>query len=183
MLSVASQQCYPGDFFALAIFLVDLVGKLKPSQGYTHILTAMDVFSRYLFAIPIRNASAETVAGHLFHLFMQHSYLPPTILCDLGTVFTSKMMLELCSLLEINLKFATVKHPQTIGAIERSHATVKRIMSIMRIHQLKTGIIMLILSLTHHITHLWVVHHPCYYLAEIHSNQLTIATTMLLSKT
>ena len=36
----------------------------------------------------------------------------------------------MCSLLEINLKFATVKHPQIIGAIERNHATVKRIMSI-----------------------------------------------------
>ena len=60
---------------------------------------------------------------------MQHSYLPTTILCDLGTVFTSKMMQELCSLLEIKLKFATVKNPQTIGAIERSHATVKRIIS------------------------------------------------------
>ena len=116
MLSLASQKCYPGDLLE-----VDLLGKLKPSHGYTHILTAMDVFSRYLFAIPIQNASAETVASHLFHLFMQHSYLPITILCDLGTVFTSKMMQELCSLLETNLKFAIVKHPQTIGAIERSH--------------------------------------------------------------
>ena len=71
MLSIASQQCYTGDLLE-----VDLLGKLKPSHGYTHILTAMDVLSRYLFAIPIRNASAETVASHLFHLFMQNSYLP-----------------------------------------------------------------------------------------------------------
>ena len=72
MLSVASQQCYHGDLLE-----VDLVGKLKPSHGYTHVLTAMDVFSRYLFAIPIRNASAETVASHFFiYLCNTHTCQP-----------------------------------------------------------------------------------------------------------
>ena len=176
MLSVASQQCYPGDLLE-----VDLVGKLKPSQGYTHILTAMDVFSRYLFAISIRNASAETVASQLFHLFMQHSYLPTTILCDLGTVFTSKMMQELCSLLEINLKFATIKHPQTIGVIERSHATVKRIMSIHEDSLAKdwhkyVDIATFVFNTSYHSSL------GCTPVIswQIHSNQLTIATTMLL---
>ena len=43
--------------------LLSLVGKLPDSGGFNHILTAQDVFSKYLFAIPLRNASAPNVAG------------------------------------------------------------------------------------------------------------------------
>ena len=33
---------------------IDLVGPLLESNGFTHILTEIDVFSRYLFAVPLR---------------------------------------------------------------------------------------------------------------------------------
>ena len=39
-------------------------------------------------------------------------------------------MKTLCELLEVELKLASVKHPQTIGAVERSHAIVKRFLHI-----------------------------------------------------
>ena len=39
------------------IMQIDLVGKMPvTTAGHTHILTAIDVYSRYLFAIPLRNA-------------------------------------------------------------------------------------------------------------------------------
>ena len=38
---------------------LDLVPELPPSGGYTNIVTAMDVFSRYLFAYPTSNQDAK----------------------------------------------------------------------------------------------------------------------------
>ena len=39
-------------------------------------------------------------------------------------------MSELASLLEVKLKHASLKHPQTIGAVERSHGPLKRILKL-----------------------------------------------------
>ena len=41
---------------------IDLVPELPPSGGYENIVTAMDVFSRYLFAYPTSNQDAKTFA-------------------------------------------------------------------------------------------------------------------------
>ena len=41
---------------------IDLVPELPPSEGYENIVTAMDVFSRYLFAYPTSNQDAKTIA-------------------------------------------------------------------------------------------------------------------------
>ena len=102
--SLAVDQHFPGD-----LLQVDIVGKLPDSGGFTHILTAKDVFSKYTFERPIRNASAPNVAKQLFHVFMRHSYIPKTILSDMGTVFTAKVMTELSQLLEIT----ELRHCQT----------------------------------------------------------------------
>ena len=40
----------------------DLVPGLPPSGGYENIVTAMDVFSRFLFAYATSNQDAQTVA-------------------------------------------------------------------------------------------------------------------------
>ena len=41
---------------------IDLVPELPPSDGYTNIVTAMYVFSRYLFAYPTSNQDAKIIA-------------------------------------------------------------------------------------------------------------------------
>ena len=104
---------------------IDLVEQKGPI--YKFVLSGIDVLTKYLFAVPLTNGSADTVARELVKIFFQHSYLPSTLLSDLGTNFTSKLMAELTKLLEVKLKHATLKHPQTIGVVERSHAALKRI--------------------------------------------------------
>ena len=80
--------------------------------------------------MPLTNGSADTVARELVKIFCQHSYLPSTLLSDLGTNFTSKLMAELTKLLEVKLKLAMLKHPQTIGVVERSQAALKWILKL-----------------------------------------------------
>ena len=62
--------------------------------------------------------------------FFRHSYLPKTILFDLGNSFVSELLYELTKLLEIQLEHASLKHPQTVGVVERSHSALKRILKL-----------------------------------------------------
>ena len=105
---------------------IDLVPELPPSGGYENIVTAMDVFSRYLFAYPTANQDAKTIAKVLINIMTKHTYLPTTLISDKGTAFTSHVIKEVAGVLGVTLKHATTKHAQTIGLLERSHASIKK---------------------------------------------------------
>ena len=55
----------------------------------------------------------------------RHAYLPTLIITDKGIVFVSQVIDEVAEILGISLKHATTKHAQTIGVLERAHATIK----------------------------------------------------------
>ena len=63
---------------------IDLVPELPPSGGYENIVTAMDVFSRYLFAYPTSNQDAKTIVQVLINIMTKHAYLPLTLISDKG---------------------------------------------------------------------------------------------------
>ena len=65
---------------------IDLLPNLSPS-GYENVLTAIDVFSRYLFAFPFTDASAINVAKVIIDIITKHAYLPTTLITDKGTEF------------------------------------------------------------------------------------------------
>ena len=109
---------------------IDLVPELPPSGGYTNIVTAMDVFSRYLFAYPTSNQDAKTIAKVLINIMTKHAYLPTTLISDKGTAFMSQVIKEVAGVLGITLKHATTKHAQTIGLLERSHMSIKQALKI-----------------------------------------------------
>ena len=109
---------------------IDLVPELPPSGGYENIVTAMDVFSRYLFAYPTSNQDAKTIAKVLINIMTKHDYLPTTLISDKGTEFMSQVIKEVTGVLGITLKHATTKHAQTIGLLERSHMSIKQALKI-----------------------------------------------------
>ena len=104
---------------------IDLLPNLPPSGGYENVLTAIDAFSRYLFAYPHTDASAINVAKAIIDIMTKHAYLPTTLITDKGTAFTSTIIAEVTHSLGITLKCATTKHPQTFGKLERTHASLK----------------------------------------------------------
>ena len=100
---------------------IDLVPGLPQSGGYEKIVTAMDVFSRSLFAYSTSNQDATTITKVIINIMIKHAYLPTTLISDKGTAFTSHEIKEVAGVLGITLKHATTKHTQTIGLLERSH--------------------------------------------------------------
>ena len=61
---------------------IDIVGPLPAWNGFTHILTAVDVFSRYLFAVPLKRPDTHSVVRGLLSIFTKHAYVPRHILTD-----------------------------------------------------------------------------------------------------
>ena len=108
----------------------DLVPELPPSGGYENIVTAMDVFSRYLFGYPTANQDAKTFAEVLINIMTKHAYLPTTLISDKGTAFMSHVIKEVAGVLGITLIHTTTKQAQTIGLLERSHASIKQALKI-----------------------------------------------------
>ena len=104
---------------------IDLLPELPPSGGYENIITAFDVFSRYAFAYPVSNPTVVNTAKVIIDIMTRHTYLPTLIITDQGIVFVSQVIHEVAEILGINLKPATKKHAQTIGVLERAHATTK----------------------------------------------------------
>ena len=104
---------------------IDLLPNQPTSGGYQTVMTAIDVFSRYLFAYLLIEATATNVAKVIKDIMTKHSYLPTTLITDKGSAFTSTIIAEITQILGITLKCATTKHPQTIGKLERTHASLK----------------------------------------------------------
>ena len=109
---------------------IDLVPELSPSDVYENVVTAMDVFSRYLFAHTASNQDAKTIGKDIINIMIQHAYLPTTPVSHRGTDFMSHVIIELAGVLDITPKHATTKHAQTFGLLERSHASIKQALKI-----------------------------------------------------
>ena len=124
---------------------IDLVPELPPSGGCENIITAMEVFSRYLFAYPTSNPDAKTIAKVIINIMTKRAYLPTTIISDKGSVFMSHIFKEVADILEITLKHATTEHAQTIGMLKRTHASLKKPKRLKQVKEGPCGISMSIL--------------------------------------
>ena len=108
----------------------DLLPGLPPSGGFENIVKAMDVFSRYLFECPTLNQDAKKMAKVITNIMTKHAYLQTTLISDKSTAVMSYVIKEKAEVLGITLKHATTKHAQTIGLLERSHASIKQALKI-----------------------------------------------------
>ena len=109
----------PDDFME-----INLLPEFTLSVGYENIITAIDVSWRYIFAYPVSNPTAVNTAKVIIDLMTRHAYLPTLIITDKGSVFVCHVIDEVAERLGINLKYATTKHAQTIGVLERAHAAI-----------------------------------------------------------
>ena len=104
---------------------VDLVGPLPPSQGYTHLLTVVDRFTRWLEAIPITDTTTQGVAKALIASWVSRFGMPAVIISDRGPQFVSQLWTEIAQLLGVELRQTAAFHPQSNGMVERFHRQLK----------------------------------------------------------
>ncbi|HBK83636.1 MAG TPA: hypothetical protein DDZ41_08575, partial [Flavobacterium sp.] len=106
------------------IFL-DIVGPMKEtSSGNKYILTCQDDLSKFSIAIPLENQEVETIARAFVKYFICCYGTPDIILTDQGSNFKSDLLKRICKLLRIEKIQTSAYHPQSNGALERSHRTL-----------------------------------------------------------
>jgi transposase InsO family protein len=101
-----------------AVWGLDIVGPLqKAPGGYTHLLVAIDKFSKWVEVRPITNLRAEQTVTFFTDIIYRFG-VPNSIITDNGSQFTGKKFLEFCDKYHIHVDWAAIAHPQTNGQVE-----------------------------------------------------------------
>lgn len=87
----------------------------------TAVLTVIDVFSRFAWAIPMSNMEASTIAYALYSHVFSHFPLPQRIHSDRGKNLIGKVMTQLKELFHIDSSATTSYHPEGNSIAERIH--------------------------------------------------------------
>ena len=108
--------------------LIDCVGPLpKTKSGNQFLLTIMCMSTRFPEAVPLRNIKAHTILKALIKFFTFVG-LPKFIQSDQGSNFMSEIFQQMMHQLNITQYKSAAYHPQSQGAIERFHQTLKNMM-------------------------------------------------------
>ena len=105
--------------------IIDCVGPLpKTKSGNEFLLTIMCASTRFPEAIPLRNIKAKTIVRALIKFFTLVG-LPKSIQSDQGSNFMSGLFQPVMSELNIEQYKSSAYHPESQGALERFHQTLK----------------------------------------------------------
>jgi hypothetical protein len=100
---------------------LDLVGPLqKAPGGYTHLLVAIDKFSKWIEVQPLNSIRSEQAVAFFTNIIHRFG-VPNSIITDNGTQFTGRKFLDFCEDYHIRVDWATVAHPMTNGQVERAN--------------------------------------------------------------
>jgi transposase InsO family protein len=95
----------------------------KAPEGYTHLLVAIDKFSKWVEVRPITNLWAEQAVTFFTDIIYRFG-VPNSIITDNGSQFTGRRFLEFCDKFHILADWAAVAHPQTNGQVERANGMI-----------------------------------------------------------
>lgn len=105
--------------------LVDCVGPLpRTRSGNQFILTIMCASTRFPEAVPLRKITARSVVKALVKFFSVFG-IPKVVQSDQGSNFMSKVFQQVMQQLGTNHCPSSAYHPESQGALERFHATLK----------------------------------------------------------
>ena len=103
---------------------VDLCSLPHSSEGYTCMAVAVDYFTKWVEAEPLRSKSAESVAQFLFSLICRHGCSEIQI-NDQGREFVNASSTRLHELTGVKQRITSPYHPQSNGLTERNNRTIQ----------------------------------------------------------
>ena len=99
-----------------------MVGPFNRARtGMTHLLVAVDKFTKWIEAKPIRKLDGATVVTFFTDIINRFGY-PNNIITDEDTNFAKRAFARFCSNKGIRLDLASVAHLQSNGQVERRMA-------------------------------------------------------------
>lgn len=111
---------------------IDLVGPLPRSYaGFMYILSVVDVFSKYTWIFPLRNATAKSIVKNVEQfIFLVHG-VPQTFVCDNGKQFVSKEFKQLLADYNVPMPFYNAYYTPQNNVVERYNQTIGTALSIL----------------------------------------------------
>src|SRR3954467_135751 len=104
---------------------LDMVGQLKKSSkgGRTHLLVAVDKFTKWIEAVLITSSIALTAVNFIKSIIFRFG-VPHNIITGNDTNFTANEFQSFCQELGIKINYASVTHPQPNGQVEKANGLV-----------------------------------------------------------
>ena len=106
--------------------LVELIPEVPLSDSYDKFVTALHIFSRYIFSYPASIQDAETTDRVIISTRKKYTHLPTTIISDNESAFVSQLIKLVADILGITPEYATTEPAQTIGEVETTHASMRK---------------------------------------------------------
>jgi hypothetical protein len=101
-----------------------MVGAFKTALGgLTHLLVAVDKFTKWIEAKPIKKLDGSSTIKFFNEIIIRYG-VPHNIITDNGTNFTKGIFAEFCSQKGIRLDLASVVHPQSNGQVEKASGLI-----------------------------------------------------------
>jgi len=92
-----------------------MVGPMQRARGgYTHLLVAVDKFTKWIEVRPLTNVKSEQSVT-FFTDIIHRCGVPNSIIMDNGTQFIGKRCLNWCDEHHICVDWASVAHPESNG--------------------------------------------------------------------
>jgi hypothetical protein len=101
-----------------------MVGPLRQAPGgFTHLLVAVDKFSKWIEAQPIVNVRSEEAVSFFTDIIYRFG-IPNAIITDNGTQFTRKKLLNFCDNNNICVDWPAVAYTKKNGQVERANGMI-----------------------------------------------------------
>jgi hypothetical protein len=112
----------------LAVDLVNVSNLAKFNDGNHHILTAIDYFSRKVWAQPLKNKKKETVLDGLKTIFDEMTIKPHIIQSDNGSEFKNYYTINWYKENDIEYIFTLPYAPESNGLIENFNKQLRKML-------------------------------------------------------
>jgi Chromo (CHRromatin Organisation MOdifier) domain len=113
------------------VISMDMIMELPESHGFDSMMIVVNWLSKQIHAMPMTTTVDSARVACLFQdNVWRHHGLPETIISDRGTIFTSKFMRELNSLLGIKANFSMAFHPQMDRQMEQVNQEIEQYLRI-----------------------------------------------------
>jgi transposase InsO family protein len=107
-----------------AVWGLDMVGPFKTARrGMTHLLVAMDKFTKWIEARPIKKLNGPTAVTFIADITVRYG-IPHSIITDNDKNFAKGALARFCTTQGIRLDLASVAHPQSNGQVERANGLI-----------------------------------------------------------
>ena len=115
-------------FAKVAINILGPVARNR-GRGNKYILVITDYFTKYVFTVPLSTITRADVAKAFVEKWVLRFGAHDTLHTDHGTNFCSKLMTEVCALLNIERSRTSPYHPQGNGQVKRHNRVLADVIS------------------------------------------------------